>query len=136
MSKNLCPENNVTVEQAYSIKMPNGDGLALNPGTYTISAVIQSTDTDSSVCLMLFTYTDDSTKEVYIHRSENGERVSETVTLTSQTKRLRLYAGEGNSLSEGDTATYTNLMIEAGSMATDYVPYGEEEDSDEEAEPA
>lgn len=125
MSKNLCPENNVTFETSYQIRFE----ASLPAGTYTCSAVIESTDTDSAACLMLFYYADGSTKELYITRKP-GERVFKTVTLTQDSTRVRIYASEGHSLSSGDTATYSQLQIEAGNQMTDYVPY-EDEPSEE-----
>lgn len=130
MSKNLCPENNLSFENSQTVRFET----ALPAGTYTSSAVVKSTDTDSSTCLMLFYYADGTTKESYISRSTGDERVSKTETFAQDVTRVRIYASEGYNPSVGDTATFTNLMIEAGSVATDYVPYGDEEDSDEEAE--
>lgn len=130
MSKNLCPENNITFENSQQIKFTT----PLVVGTYTVSAIVESTDTDSTVCLMLFYYTDGTTKEVYINRSSDGERVSKTFELSQESTRVRIYTSEGYSLSTGDTGTFTQLQIEAGDVATDYVPY-EEEVVDPEPEP-
>lgn len=121
MSKNLCPENNITFETSYQIRFE----IPIPAGTYTCSAVIESTDTDSAACLMLFTYADGSSKEVYLTRKP-GERVFKTTELTQDSTRVRIYASEGHSLSSGDTATYSKLQIEAGDQMTEYVPYGEE----------
>lgn len=122
MSKNLCPENNLNFENSQQIRFE----IPIIAGTYTASSVIESTDTDSSLCLMLFYYADGNTKEVYIGRSENGERVSKTFDLSQDATRVRIYASEGYSLSVGDTGIFTDLMIESGSVATDYVPYGDD----------
>lgn len=121
MSKNLCPENTVTFETSYQIKFET----PLPAGTYTCSAIIESTDTDSEACLMLFYYADGATKEVYLTRKP-GERVFKTVTLAQGSTQVRIYASEGHSLSSGDTATYSQLQIEVGDQMTDYVPYGYE----------
>lgn len=130
MSKNLCPENNITFENSQTIRFET----PLPIGTYTASAIVESTDTDSSVCLMLFTYADGGTKEVYIGRSpvDSTERVFKTFELTQDATRVRIYASEGYNPSVGDTATFTKLMIEAGDQMTDYLPYGEEEPLPEE----
>lgn len=125
--KNLCPENNITFENSQQIKFET----PLPIGTYTASAIVESTDTDSSVCLMLFSYQDGSAIEVYIGRSSDGERVSRTFELTQDATRVRIYASEGYSLSVGDTATFTKLQIEKGDQMTDYLPYGEEEPAPE-----
>lgn len=127
MSKNLCPENNITFENSQTIRFD----LPLDPGTYTSSAVVESTDTDSSVCLMLFYYSDGGTKEVYINRSASGKRVSKTAEFTAPVTRVRIYASEGYNPSVGDTATFTQLQIEVGDVATDYVPYGDELEAEE-----
>lgn len=125
MSKNLCPENNLTFENSYTVRFET----PIPAGTYTASAIVGSTDTDSSVCLMLFTYADGGTKEVYIGRSpvDSTERAFKTFDLTQDTTKVRIYASEGYNLSVGDTATFTKLQIEAGEQMTDYLPYGEEE---------
>lgn len=134
MSKNLCPENNLSFENSQTVRFET----ALPAGTYTTSAVVKSTDTDSDVCLMLFYYADGTTKESYISRSIGDERVSKTETFAQDVTRVRIYASEGYNPSVGDTATFINLMIEAGSVATDYVPYGDDPEpeptEDEQAE--
>lgn len=129
MGKNLCPENEITFETSYQIRFDT----PIQPGTYTCSAVIESTDVDSSACLMLFYYADSSTKEVYITRKP-GERVFKTVELTKETSRVRIYASEGHTMSSGDTATYSMLQIEAGSNMTEYEPYGYEPEPEPEPE--
>lgn len=123
MSKNLCPVNDLTFENSQTIRFETD----IPAGEYTISAIVESTDTDSSVCLMLFYYVDGTTKEVYISRSLLGDnRVSKTATFSIDVNRVRIYASEGYNPSVGDTATFSKLMIEAGGRMTDYVPYGEE----------
>lgn len=122
MSKNLCPENNLLFVNSQTIRFETN----IPAGTYTASAIVKSTDTDSSVCLMLFYYADNSTKEVYISRSVDEERVSKTFDLTAESTKVRVYASEGYSPSVDDSASFSQLMIEAGSVMTDYVPYGDE----------
>lgn len=122
MSKNLCPENNIKFENSQTIRFEEN----IPAGTYTSSAIVQSTDTDSSVCLMLFYYDDSTTKEVYISRSIEDERVFKTAEFTKPVTRVRVYASESYTLSVGDTGTFTQLMIEAGDQMTEYVPYGDE----------
>lgn len=124
MSKNLCPENNIIFENSQTIRFET----PIPAGTYTISAIVESTDTDSSNCLLLFYYPDNTTLEVYLSRSLLGNnRVSKTFILSLDATKVRIYASEGYNPSVGDTATFTQLMIEAGDQMTDYVPYGEEE---------
>lgn len=125
MSKNLCPENDISFENSQTIRFET----PIPAGTYTASAIVESTDTDGSTCLMLFYYADNTTTEVYIGRSpaDSTERVGKTFTLTQESTKVRIYASEGYTPSVGDTATFTKLQIEAGDQMTDYVPYGEEE---------
>ena len=122
MSKNLCPENNISFENSQTVRFDT----PIPAGTYTVSAIVKSTDTDRSTCLLLFYYADNSTLEVYIGRSSGGERVGKTFTLAQDATKVRIYASEGYTPSVGDTGSFTNLQIEAGDQMTDYVPYGEE----------
>lgn len=119
VQKNLCPVNDISVETSEQVKF----GKSLPAGTYTISGVITSTDTDVSQCLILFYYDDNTTKEVNIGRSVGNERVSVTATLDKSFSRIRVYAGESYTTSSGDTATYSDFMVEAGSSATEYEAY-------------
>ena len=98
-------------------------------GQYTISAVVTSNDTDDDYCAMLAYYTDGTTKEIGISRSKNEyERKSTTVTFDKTVNKIRFYASSGHSTSTGDTATFDEIQIEDGSVATDYTPYtGENE---------
>lgn len=131
MSKNLCPENNIAFENSQTIRFET----PIPAGTYTISAIVESTDTDSSNCLLLFYYPDNTTLEVYLSRSLLGNnRVSKTFILSLDATKVRIYASEGYNPSVGDTGTFTQLMIEAGDQMTEYVPYGDEPEP--EPEPA
>lgn len=133
MSKNLCPENDISFENSQTIRFET----PIPAGEYTVSAIVESTDTDSSNCLLLFYYADDSTLEVYIGRSpiDSTERVFNTFTIAQDATKVRIYASEGYNPSVGDTATFSKLQIEAGNQMTDYVPYRDEpepaEDVDE-----
>lgn len=117
--KNLCPVNDVQITTSEQIRF----GVTFPAGTYTVSGIIKSTDTDVSQCLLLFYYDDGSTKEININRSINDERVTVTVVLTKPCSRMRIYAGESYATSNGDTATYNEFQIEEGSIASEYEPY-------------
>lgn len=101
----------------------------LPAGQYTISAVVESNDTDDDYCAMLAYYTDGTTKEIGISRSKNEyERKSTIVTFDKTVNKIRFYASSGHSASTGDTVTFDEIQIEEGSVATDYAPYtGENE---------
>lgn len=115
--KNLCSTNNLTFETSEQIKFAEN----IPTGDYILSASIESTDTDSTANLALFYYTDGSTKEVYLTRGSG--RVSKAFTLTKEATRVRLYASEGHTLSSGDTSTWSDIQIEAGSAMTAFEPY-------------
>lgn len=117
--KNLCSTNNLTFETSEQIKFTEN----IPAGDYVISAMIESTDTDSTANLALFYYADGSTKEVYLTRGITGARVFKTFTLTKEATRVRLYASEGHTLSSGDTATWSDIQIEAGSEMTAFEYY-------------
>lgn len=118
--KNLCSTNNLVFETSEQIKFAEN----IPAGDYILSASIESTDTDSTANLALFYCTDGSTKEVYLTRNA-GARVSKAFTLTKEATRVRLYASEGHSLSSGDTSTWSDIQIEAGSTMTPFEPYFE-----------
>ena len=115
--KNLCSTNELTFETSEQIKFAEN----IPAGDYILSASIESTDTDSTANLALFYYSDGSTKEVYLTRGSG--RVSKTFTLTKEAIRVRLYASEGHTLSSGDTSTWSDIQIEAGSEMTAFEPY-------------
>lgn len=117
--KNLCPVNDIQITTSEQIRF----GVTFPAGTYTVSGVIKSTDTDVSQCLLLFYYEDGSTKETNINRSIDDERVSVTVVLKKPCSRMRIYAGESHATSSGDTATYNDFQIEEGSTVSGYEPY-------------
>lgn len=131
MGKNLCPENDISFENSYTIRFEEN----IPAGTYTVSAVVKSEDTDSSACLMLFYLSDGSTKEVYISRSVLDERVFKTAEFKSDLTRVRIYASEGYNPSVGDAAGFSFLQIEAGSEMTDFEPYGYIPEPEPEPEP-
>lgn len=94
--------------------------LSLKAGTYTLSAITTSSDTDYTKSLMLFVYLDDTTKFVEIARDT---RNSQTFELTSDVKYVNVYASNTSANSIDDTFTWSDIQIEAGSVATDYEPY-------------
>ena len=88
-------------------------------GTYTFSGIFNSTDTDRTNCAVGFVYEDDSP---IIKLFSRGVRTFNTFVFTKKVKALRVYASEGYPTSTGDTGTFTNMQLEAGSTMTDYVP--------------
>ena len=118
LGKNLWHLRNVTISQNGAIKFAN----PLEPGTYTLSLECTSTDTDYDTCRIGF---DGGAKNggavnIYVTR---GSRVSRTVTLYNRSTDLNFSASTSNGPAAGDTATFTNIQVEVGSIATDYEPY-------------
>ena len=120
MGKNLSNVNEASFTGSQSITFEN----VIPSGIYTVSAVVESTDTDGTYCLMLFTYEDDTTQEVNINRNTDGERVSTTTTFDKNVKKVRLYAGQSYSTSTDDTATFSQFQIEAGEKIRCLFPTG------------
>lgn len=115
--KNLCALGTETVETYELFPLVK----SLPAGTYTFSAQVTSTDTQSSVCFVRFMNGSSGVGAARISRSD--ERTYITITTTDTADGLYLYAGYDGSGSSGDTATFTDIQIEAGSTATPYEPY-------------
>lgn len=116
--KNLCSVADIEISGSQTVSLDE-----IPAGTYTISAVVTSTDTDANECLMMFYYTDSSTKEINIGRSTGTERKSVSVTFDKAVNKVRVYASTSHTTSSGDTASVTQLQIESGSTATAYEVY-------------
>lgn len=115
--KNLCALGTKTVDVYELFPLVK----SLPAGTYTFSAQVTSTDTQSSVCFVRFINGNSGVGAARINRSD--ERTYITVTTTDNADGLYLYAGYNASDSAGDTAVYTDIQIEAGSTATPYEQY-------------
>lgn len=94
----------------------------LLPGTYTLSAVVVSNDTDGSSSLVGFIGGNANGNNVNVLLKRNN-RASVKVTLTAAVSTIRFCAGPDTSNSSGDTAEYTDIQIERGSVATQFEPY-------------
>ncbi len=116
--KNLCGIGTITVSK-YDL-VPIGTTLAA--GTYTISAVVSSDDTDYSACLISF-YNGETATGVTATLARSTERTSRVITLETEATHMYLYASQGFNQSEGDTVTFADFQIEAGAAATTYEPY-------------
>ena len=90
-------------------------------GTYTVSAVVTSNDTDASTCLIYFRNKDNvAIAHAFLGRNT---RSSANITFDEDVGYIYLYASDTNSHSQGDTATWADIQIEVGSTATSYAPY-------------
>ena len=91
----------------------------LPAGTYTLSAVATSSDTDRTQCLVL-----DATNNKNLGYLNRNVRSSFTFTLEKPTKKLNFYASTDYNLSNEDTFKFADIQIEQGTTATEYEPYG------------
>lgn len=88
---------------------------SLKKGKYTITADIESTDTDLETCLVTI-----GKKYINLPR-EKG--VSATFELTEESAEIRVYASEDYNNSVGDTVSLKNVMLNVGDTALPYEPY-------------
>lgn len=93
----------------------------LAPGNYTISALCTSNGTDRETCRAYFC--DANNNELRMVDLARGSRASGTVTIAEPAHNILLTAETSLNLSSGDTATWTDVQIEAGTTATAYEPY-------------
>lgn len=89
-------------------------------GSYKISALVTSSDTDGTLSLILFACADGTNVSVRLTRDT---RVSETVSLTSPATSITFYAGRTSGSSVGDTFSFIDIQLEVGSTATAYEAY-------------
>lgn len=94
----------------------------LPSGTYTVSAMVTSSGTDSNISRVYFY--DDANNSYYVGLARN-ERASGTVTIPNRIKQIVLYAEVSNATSTDDTATYYNVQLERGEVMTDYEEHKE-----------
>ena len=93
----------------------------LPAGTYTFSAKVNSSDTNSNVSNVSFR--DDNMNEVATFNLSRNTRASANFTLNTDIGTVRLYAGQNSGDSTNDTFSFTDIQLELGSVATDYEPY-------------
>lgn len=112
--KNLYNKGNVS--GTIMVEVPINELLA---GTYTLSAVATSSDTDRTQCLVL-----DATNNKNLGYLNRNVRSSFTFTLEKPTKKLNFYASTTYNLGENDTFKFADIQIEQGTTATEYEQYG------------
>lgn len=91
----------------------------LSPGTYTLSA--SSINSSSNNHLFLF-YLEEGNKYVYLSNSS----LSSTFTISKTSSRVVIYSADTSGNSSSTTTTFNKLMLNEGSSAKPYEPYGEE----------
>lgn len=98
-------------------------GLNLPAGTYTFSSKITSSDTSLNVSRVYFYGANGGTEQGFINLNRNT-RTSATITTTFDIVRIVLYSSIDYSTSNGKTATYEDIMLNKGTTALEYQPYG------------
>lgn len=114
-TSNMWPYGNI-----YKFERQAEFNVYLPSGGYTLAADVESTDTDGSICGVVFIYTDDTQLYWGISR---GTGARTTFTLEKDVKKIRLYAGGAWSTSEGDKASFCNIQITKGFAKYVYAPY-------------
>jgi len=95
--------------------------LFLPSDTYTLSSIVTSTDTDGNDCY--FGIYDASNSLLVGARLTRNNRASYTFTLNSNSSYIIFYAGHNSNQSVGDDATWADVQIEFGQIASEYEPY-------------
>lgn len=88
---------------------------SLKKGKYTITADVESTDTDSEVCLVII-----GGRNISLPR---GKGVSATFDVTKDGVAIQMYASNNYANSQEDTVSFKNVMLNAGDTALPYEPY-------------
>ena len=116
-SKNLFPYSTITGTEFYQQHL----NTPIKAGTYTISALVSSSDTDSDLSSIVFEDEDKIYPET-VNLSRNN-RSSTTFTINHDCSYVTFFASNSYTNSIGDTFTISDIQIEEGSVATDYQPY-------------
>lgn len=90
------------------------------PGTYTISCNVSSNDTKANTCQIVAT---DTNNEIVLNiQMERINNSTKTFTLTKPTTRFIFRSSSGYVSGSTVEFSFTNIQIEKGSVATEYVP--------------
>ena len=96
------------------------------PGTYSFSAVVESDDINSDKCFFWFTLDGSTKRASIIKRTVDGNRtVSENIVIASEFNGMTFFASNNLLNSKNDKARISDIQLEEGKVATDYVPYVE-----------
>lgn len=83
----------------------------LPAGKLFLSAVVTSSYTDSTKCILGVVDTDGNVTYPTIDKSVNGERTIVTINAAAPVKSISFYAGSSGSNSSGQTATFEKVMV-------------------------
>lgn len=118
---NLCDLGTISFTHSKNVAFsPN-----LPAGTLAISAIVTSSFTASSSCILGVVDVNGNSTYPMISRSLDGERRIVTFNATAPIRAISFYAGSDGNNSSGQTATYKDIMISWGVKARGYIPYEE-----------
>lgn len=116
-SKNLFPYSTITGKEFYQQHL----NTPIKAGTYTISALVSSSDTDSDLSSIVFE-NEDKSYIITVYLSRNS-RSSATFTINHDCSYVTFFASNSYVNSINDAFTFSNIQLEEGSTATSYQPY-------------
>ena len=93
---------------------------ALPAGTYTVSALVSSTDTDDTRTSLVFMGENEALAYAHIKRDVYNRA---TITTTREATSIRLLSSTSVAKSEGDSSIWKNVMICKGEASLPYEPY-------------
>ena len=111
--KNLWNNGNVSINGSHQTLALNQ--ILLKGITYTFSADVESTDTDATTCMI---YTPDLSMS--LGQIQRGLQKSISFTPSENIYRLTLYSSNTSGNGTSDTATFSNIQLEVGNVATDF----------------
>lgn len=114
--RNMYTDGDVSGTQSKDVTFSN----PLPAGTYTISLIANSTDTDSDKCALQLTDIDNGA--VTTLQFVRGIRKSFTFTAAKAIVKATFFASQSWSKGAGDTFNFADIQIEAGSNVSDYQP--------------
>ena len=118
--KNLC-----SLGSAEFTQQGDYDIAEIPAGIYSLSLKVESSDTDSDLCVLAFLNASGETVSSRALGRDANDRISVSgISLPEAITKLRLFASNNWPNGTGDTATFTDIQIEAGTTVTDYEPYG------------
>ncbi len=119
--KSVYGADELTGEQRITVSLPH----PLPPGEYIISAMVTTTDTDSTYNLVGFDKGGEGGGSNVNVSIDRGVYQSKKVRIFAPVKRLFFNASNTRDNGAGDTCTWSNVQIEVGEAGTEYEAYKE-----------
>lgn len=85
------------------------ENFYLEPGTYTITADVTSSDTDATYCAIWFYYSDGTIKKTQINRGIGVFK--DDIILKDSVNKIEFYAASDYNLGAKDKATFKNITL-------------------------